>query len=196
MDNASFIIEPVTHEISPRASTTSQKKKSTANQRKNIKPRKPYRVFLCYAREDEGLLEQLRKHLIAFQRQGYIEPWYDREISAGQDWKKDIDEHLNIAEIILLLVSPDFMASDYCYGVEVAKAMDRHNRGETVVIPVILRHTYWQGTLFGDLQALPEDAKPILGSDYPYRDKAFLEVIEGIRAIIEELEDTYKNGSV
>ena len=150
---------------------------------------KPYRVFLCYAREDEKLLNQLRKHLKALQRQQYIEPWYDRDINAGSDWKKDIDEHLKIADIILLLVSPDFMASDYCYGVEVEKAMERHNNEEAIVIPIILRHTYWNGALFGDLQALPEDAKPIFGPDYPYPDKAFLEVIRGVLSAIKYLEE-------
>lgn len=150
---------------------------------------RPYQVFLCYAREDEKLLDQLRKHLKALQRQQYIEPWYDRNISAGSNWEKDIDEHLATADIILLLVSPDFMASDYCYGVEVERAMDRHNKGEAIVIPVILRHTHWKGALFGDLQALPEDAKPIYGPDYPYLDKGFLEVIEGILESIRHLED-------
>ncbi|HET8843818.1 MAG TPA: TIR domain-containing protein, partial [Ktedonobacteraceae bacterium] len=159
-----------------------------STQKTKLEVLKPYQVFLCYAREDEKILDLLRKHLKALQRQHYIEPWYDRDISAGSAWEKDIDEHLQTADIILLLVSPDFMASDYCYGVEVEKAMDRHHQGEAIVVPVILRHTFWKGALFGDLQALPEDAKPIFGPDYPYPDKAFLEVTEGILRSIQDLE--------
>lgn len=99
------------------------------------------------------------------------------------DWEREITEHLNTAQIILLLVSPDFMASDYCYGVEMKKALERHERGEADIIPVILRPVYWQGAPFGSLQALPTDAKPVTGPSWHSLDKAFFNVAEGIRKV-------------
>src|SRR6266567_2024682 len=98
----------------------------------------PVTIFCCYAHEDEALLNQLKRHLIPLQRQGLIDIWYDRDISAGTEWEQEIKEHLNSAQIILLLVSPDFMASDYCYGVEMRRALERHEQKEVRVIPVIL----------------------------------------------------------
>src|SRR5437899_11887808 len=99
----------------------------------------PVKIFCCYAHEDEALLIQLKAHLRPLQRQGLIDIWYDRDISAGTEWEREISEQLNTAQIILLLVSPDFMDSDYCYSKEMQKAMERHSRGEARVIPVLLR---------------------------------------------------------
>ena len=94
----------------------------------------PVEIFFCYAREDEALRLGLEKQLRSLRRQGIINIWRDRDISAGTDWAQQIDKHLNTADIILLLVSPDFMDSDYCYGIEMQRAMHRHNRGEARVI--------------------------------------------------------------
>ena len=116
----------------------------------------PVKIFFCYAHEDEPLLNKLKSHLIPLQRQNLIDVWHDRDISAGTDWEQQIKSHLNEAQIILLLVSPDFMVSDYCYGIEMQRALERHDLGEARVIPVILRYVYWQGVL-GKLQVLPTD---------------------------------------
>jgi tetratricopeptide (TPR) repeat protein len=97
----------------------------------------------------------------------------------------EINQHLNSAQIILLLVSPDSMDSDYCYGIEIKRAVERHERGEARVIPIILRAVYWREAPFGKLQALPKDAKPI--TSWPDRDEAFFNVVEGIRKAVEEL---------
>ena len=109
----------------------------------------------------------------------------DRKIGAGKEWENEIDKHLNAADIILLLISSDFLASDYCYDVEVQTAMKRHDAGEARVIPIILRPVDWSGAPFSRLQALPKDAKPV--TDWPNRDQAFLNVAQGIRAAVEEL---------
>lgn len=98
----------------------------------------PVKIFCCYAREDESLLDKLKKHLVPLKWQGLIDVWYDRRISAGLDWEQEINKHLNEAQIILLLVSPDFMGSDYCYGTEMKQALEQHERGEARVIPIIL----------------------------------------------------------
>jgi TIR domain len=93
-------------------------------------------IFFCYAREDEELRQSLEKQLRTLQRHGLINVWHDRNISAGAEWEREIDLHLNSAHLILLLVSPDFLDSDYCYSIEMTRAMERHERGETHVIPM------------------------------------------------------------
>src|SRR6266516_6703694 len=143
------------------------------------------KIFCCYAHEDEALLKKLKTQLRPLQRQGLIDVWYDRDISAGTKWEEAIKEQLNMSQIILLLISPDFMDSDYCYSVEMKQALERHERGEARVIPVILRHVYWQGAPFSTLQALPTDAKPV--KSWSDVDEAFLKVVEGISEIVGRL---------
>ena len=146
----------------------------------------PVKIFFCYAHEDESLLNKLKTQLRPLQRQGFIDVWHDRDIRAGIEWEQEIGKHLNSADIVLLLVSPDFMDSDYCYGTEMKQALERHERKEARVIPVILRPVYWQGVL-GKLQGLPKDAIPILNQYWHSLDDAFFDVAESIRKVVEEL---------
>src|SRR4051795_7874378 len=95
-------------------------------------------LFFSYSHEDEDLRDELEKHLATLQRQGLISSWHDRRITVGTDIGEAIDGHLDAADIILLLVSPDFIASDYCYEREMQRALQRHNNGAARVIPVIL----------------------------------------------------------
>src|SRR5947209_12052879 len=141
------------------------------------------KIFICYAREDEELLKKLKAHLKPLQRQGLIDVWHDRDISAGTEWEHEINRHLNEAEIILLMVSPNFMDSDYCYGIEMKRAIERHERGEAQVIPIILRHVYWQVDPISKLQALPRDAIPVISSRWHTQDEAFFDVTEGIQKV-------------
>lgn len=145
------------------------------------------KIFFCYAHEDEPLLNELKAHLRPLQRQGLIEVWYDRDISAGSEWEWQIDSQLNTAQIILLLVSSDFMDSDYCYGIEMQRALERHEIGDARVIPIILRHVLWQGTPLGQLQALPMDAKPVISANWHNQDEAFFNVAKGIRKAATEM---------
>ena len=144
------------------------------------------KIFFCYAHEDEPYLNKLKAYLSPLQRQGLIDVWYDRDISAGTEWELEISERLNEAKIILLLVSPDFMNSDYCYSVEMKRALERHDRKEARVIPIILRPIYWQGVL-GKLQALPTDAKPVVDRSWHTLDEALYDVAEGIRTVVVQL---------
>src|SRR5258708_16465006 len=112
-----------------------------------------------------------------------MEVWYDREINAGTEWEREISQSLNKAQIIMLLVSPDFMNSDYWYGIEMQQALARDQRGEARVIPIILRPVYWQGML-GQLQALPKDATPITDPDWHDQDRALHNVTESLRKIV------------
>ena len=143
------------------------------------------KIIFCYAREDELLLEKLKAHLAPLQHQGYIDMWHDRNISAGTEWEHAIDEHLDTAQLILLLISSDFLASKYCYSVEMQKALDRHEAGSAKVIPIILRSVYWQIEPLRKLQALPTDAKAI--TSWYNLDEAFLDVTAGIQNVVKEL---------
>ena len=111
--------------------------------------------------------------------------WHDRQIGAGDLWKQAIDRNLQEADIILLLISADFLASDYCFDIEMKSALERHATGKAVVIPVILRPVDWQATPFGVLQALPKNGKPV--TTFENLDIAFEQVATGIRAAIEKL---------
>ncbi len=141
-------------------------------------------VFFSYAREDEDLLKQLETHLAILKRGDQIHTWHEREIIPGDERKGTIDRRLEAANVILLLVSPAFIASDYCWDVELERAMKHHEAGTARVIPIILRPCDWQDAPFGKLQALPRDARPV--TDWPNRDQAYLDIAKGLRAAIEE----------
>ena len=150
-------------------------------------------IFLCYAHEDEALRQGLVKQLKALQRQGLVSVWYDREIMAGVEWKNEVNKYLNKAQIILLLVSPDFMDSDFCYNEEMVQAMERHEQGEAYVIPVILRPVYWQNAPFGKLRSLPTEANAITSRYWHDLDEAFFNVILGLLEVIRQIEVKDKN---
>lgn len=143
-------------------------------------------VFFSYSHEDEQLRNQLEQQLSILKRQGVIATWHDRRITAGEEIDHAISGSLESADIILLLVSPAFLDSDYCYDREMLRAMERHEAREAVVIPVILRPCEWHNTPFGKLLATPTDGKPV--TQWPDRDTAFLEVIKAIRAAAEKLQ--------
>jgi tetratricopeptide (TPR) repeat protein len=144
-----------------------------------------FSVFISYAHEDEPLLRQLEKHLSMLKEQNLISTWFDRQIVAGSEWAGEIDARLEQASLILLLVSADFLASRYCYEVEMKRALARHKAGQARVLPIVLRPTDWQGAPFAHLQALPTDARPI--TSWPDRDDAWVNVVGGIRRAIEDL---------
>jgi len=136
-------------------------------------------LFFSYSHTDEQLRDELEKHLSMLRRQGVIQSWHDRRIVPGEHLDHSIDRHLEAADIILLLVSADFLASDYCYDVEVRRAMKRHNSGQARVIPVILRPCDWRAAPFSRLLALPRDGKPV--TSWQNQDEAFLSIADGIR---------------
>lgn len=153
---------------------------------------KAIEVFYSYAQPDEPYRNELEKHLSILKRQGFIATWHYRKITAGTEWEREIDKHLNKAQLILLLVSPDFIASDYCYDVEVKRALERHELGEARVIPIILRPIEWQYTPFSKLQALPSNNKPVISwSGRVGRDNAFQDIAKGIRAVVKELQANF-----
>ena len=148
----------------------------------------PIKLFFSYSHKDEALRDELAEHLANLRRQEKINVWHDRKIPAGGEWRNEIDGHLNSADLILLLISPAFLDSDFCYQDEMQRALDRHEAGEAFVIPIILRPVDWQGSPFEKLQALPKDAKPV--SVWANRDEAWLDVAQGLRIAVEKLTAT------
>jgi tetratricopeptide (TPR) repeat protein len=149
-------------------------------------------VFYSYAQKDELLRKELEKHLSILRRQRLITNWHDGEITAGEVVKREIDAHLNTAQIILLLVSPDFLASDFCYESGVKQALKRHEAGKAYVIPVLLRPVDWKHPPLNELQALPMNEEPIV--DWPNPDKAFLDVAIGIRKAVLKIRSQRPGG--
>ena len=145
-------------------------------------------VFISYAHEDEPLRQQLEAHLSLLRRQGLLADWHDHKILPGEDRARSIDEHLETASLILLLISPDFLASEYCYGVEMQRALERKQNGEVQVIPIILRPVDWESAPFAHLQCLPRDSRAI--TEWENRDAALRDIARGIRSAIEQLRST------
>jgi hypothetical protein len=142
-------------------------------------------LFYSYSHRDERYRQRLEKHLAPLKREGVVADWRDREITAGTDWAKEISKHLEAADIILLLISADFIASDFCWSKEMSRALDRHALGGARVIPVIVQPVDWSGAPFGKLQALPKDGKPV--TLWSNKEAAWVDVARGIRKAAGEV---------
>lgn len=142
------------------------------------------KLFFSYSHKDEALRDQLETPLAMLKNQGLIESWHDRRIVVGSDLDDSIQGSLEAADVVLLLVSSDFLASTYCYSKEMARAMEKHQAGEAHVIPVILRHCDWHAAPFGGLLAAPKDGKAI--TSWPDIDEALADVARQVRRVVEE----------
>lgn len=143
-------------------------------------------LVFSYSHADELLRNELEKHLSPLKRMGKITTWHDRRIVPGQEFEHQIDKYFSDADIILLLVSSDFIASDYCYQIEMNNALERHKRGEAVVIPVILRECAWHQLPFGSIMAATIDAKPI--TKFSTHDEGYVQVVSAVSRAIVEME--------
>ena len=159
-------------------------------------PRSPgVLVFISYAHVDDALRAGLRTHLSTLEHEGLVQAWDDRQILGGDDWADEIDARLNRADVILLLVTADFINSQYCYGKELARALERHDdpNDRAIVIPVILRPCNWENTLFAKLQALPPGARPM--SEWKTTDDYYTAVTHGLRQRLRQLIASLSTGS-
>jgi tetratricopeptide (TPR) repeat protein len=143
------------------------------------------KVFLSYAHADEAHRKTLATHLSALEDEGLIVVWHDRKITGGREWAGAIDAALRRADIVLLLISADFLASDYCNDVELTEAIRRHDAAQARVVPVILRSCDWEHSRFARFNALPPDGVPVVEAEHP--DQRFVAVAKGLRAIVAEL---------
>ncbi|MCB2290878.1 toll/interleukin-1 receptor domain-containing protein [Clostridium sp. CS001] len=148
-------------------------------------PKDGVTVFFSYSHKDEAMRDELEKHLIMLKRKGVINTWHDRRIDAGSVLNAEIDDNLKEADIILLLISVDFLVSDYCYDIEMNKALEMHESKQAVIVPIILRNCDWHSAPFAKLLALPTDGKSV--STWADLDAAFLNIAKGIENIATKL---------
>lgn len=146
----------------------------------------PLSLFYSYSHKDEDLRDRLEAHLATLKRQNLIQQWHDRRILPGEQWAGKIDENLEAAEIILLLISSDFIASDYCFELEMKRAIERHEANEAIVIPIALRPADCTGLPFAEIQGLPKNFKPV--AQWDDLDQAFQDIAIGIRRVVEQLQ--------
>lgn len=146
------------------------------------------KIFFSYSHDDESYRDQLEKHLASLRHEGLIESWHDRRILAGARLDAEIDQQINVADVILLLVSSSFLDSRYCYGIEMKRALERLAAGEADVVPVIVRACDWQPTPLGALLAVPRDGRAI--TSWPNYDEAYTEVAKQIRRLVQERQQT------
>lgn len=146
---------------------------------------KKVRVFMSYAHEDEEYKDELDKHLAVQKRAGKIDTWQDRKLIAGSSIHEEIDKELMSADVIILLLSSDFFASDYCFETEMTKALEKNQKGENIIIPVIVRDCDWIDSPIGGITALPKDGKSIASFDD--RDAAYMQIVAGIKSAIQEV---------
>jgi hypothetical protein len=142
------------------------------------------RLMCSYSHKDAVLLDELQTHLAPLKREGLISTWFDGEIPAGSDWSNEIKLEMERADIILLLVSAPFIASEYCYGVEMREALARHEKGTARVIPIVVRPVDWGKAPFAKLKALPRDGRAV--TQWENQDEAWVDVVKGIRRAIDD----------
>ena len=140
-------------------------------------------IFASYAPQDTSLQQELKEHLMPLQREGLIELWPDRDMSAGTGWEQQSSEFLHAAQIILLLVSIDYLNSDYCSGVELKQALERHERGEGRLIPILLRPCLWNRSPLRKLQVLPTNGQPV--TTWLNREEAWQDVVQSLSQVID-----------
>lgn len=143
-----------------------------------------WKVFYSYSHKDAEFRERLGTYLAPLAHQKKIVEWYDRKIEPGADWDTEIRDELNSAHLIVLLISEDFLASEYCFGVEVERALTRLKQGYAKVVPILLKPCLWQESRFSELQIIPRHAKAI--TSWTSREEAFVEVATEIRSLITE----------
>jgi len=144
----------------------------------------PMKVFISYSHEDKDYFKNFVKFLSNMQRQGEVSAWSDQDITGGDGWRNKINDNLECADVIVLLISQDFVHSDYCYDVEMTRALERHAAKTAKVIPIYVRVTDVKGSVIEELQGLPEGRRPI--SKWDDKDEAWKNVIEGLRSSIAE----------
>ena len=146
---------------------------------------RPVEIFISYSHRDEPLREELEHQLALLKNLGRINIWQDRAIRAGDDWNQEILTAFDAADIILLLASPRFFASEFCYKKEMPRALMRHEQGSARVIPVVLDFCQWQIAPFAHLGVRPTDGVPV--TKWNNRYEAWLNVVEGITTVVNDL---------
>lgn len=143
------------------------------------------RVFISYSHADAALLERLHKHLAQLQRDGSLDGWYDREITAGGRIDHEIETELARASIFLACASPDYLASNYCMDKELEAALRREANGDLLIVPVIFEPCEWPRSPLGKFKAVPRDGKAV--SEHTNVNVALLDVASELRRLAGHL---------
>jgi len=150
-----------------------------------------FKGFICYAHKDEEFKDELLAHCSVLHRQGLLRSWHDRKLIPGERWNEKIRQELDAAEVILPLVSVNFLSSEYCWDVELKRALERHRDATALMIPIILKPSDWSHSQLGAIQVLPKDGRPV--TSWSNRDEAWLDVIGGIRRAINSWSNVSGN---
>ncbi len=151
----------------------------------SIEPAKIIRVFCSFADEDQPLQKKLEKQLKSLERQGQVFVWDKHKVHPGQEQKREIENQLKEADLILLLISQNFISSDDCYGIELGKALRRYADGKARIVPILLRPCTWNGLRFSTFQVLPRNEKPV--TLWSKQDVAFQQIVQEIETIVREI---------
>lgn len=151
-------------------------------------PEKTVRLFLSYSYKDSEWVEQLKTHLAPLERQGVIQSWYDRIFTSGAHWQKELDVHIEEADIILFFLSADFLSSEYSQGAEVRRALQRTQEGKARMIPILLRPVNMVGTPFAQMQLLPKEGKPV--TSYSNREEVWANISHEIGELAQRIQGT------
>lgn len=146
------------------------------------------KVFISYCHKDKNYLDRIQVHLALLKRNGDASTWCDREMKAGDELDVEIQSQLESADLILLLISADFLNSSYCYQKEMLVALERHDRGEARVVPIIAKACSWKDTAIGKLLALPEDGKPI--QTITTKESAYAQITDEIKIIVKQINES------
>ena len=147
-------------------------------------------LFIAYSRKDEPFLKKLTSHLKPLKRSGVLNMvWYDQKIEVGTDWERAIEQAIMSANIIILLISSDFLASEFAYHREMMTALDLHNQGQVRVIPVIARECLWENAPFAKLQVLPKDGVPLNSREWASEDSPYVDIIEAVQVAVKKMQD-------
>lgn len=141
----------------------------------------PAETFISYAHEDKSIMESLATHLSPLHRLGLIRLWHDKKLNAGAVLDKEIAGKLNNAEVVIMLVSADFINSDYCFSREMIAALENHRKNKTKIIPILARSCYWQLSPFSSL--LLANTKAI--ASHENQDEALVSVVEEIKKVLD-----------
>jgi hypothetical protein len=155
---------------------------------------KKLKVFCSYSHRDAKLLDRLDGHMSSLRMSQVVDTWKDGMIKAGSDWRKEIVDALEAADVILLLISSDFLKSDFCQSIELKRALERHETDRTLIIPILLRPCDIMGTVLEQFQCIPKGAKPV--TEWANRDRAFVDIVERIRTALSDFEPTQTGGVV
>ena len=179
LSNPVLSVTALTAPGAPSLTSTPLQQASTPSDQKLL------RLMISYAHKDEGLKNTLTTGLSALNRSRLVDIWQDRDILPGIEFGPEIGKQLDEADIIVLLISPEFIASDYCYLIEMKRAIERHKAGTARVIPIVVRPTDWEGTPMWGLNPLPKDGVAV--KSWKNEDEAWLNVAKGIRAVVQEM---------